>query len=180
MQPALRSPARILVGLAAAAGAFGTAAMMSAATAPTARADDFTDIISAVEGDFAAGQGQLTSAFADFGSNNVSGGLTELFSAVDNDFLSAPNNLLVGSVEALTNESITGSQALGLFDPGSFSQGLTLAESFVSTGEGYFTTAATDFAAGEYGEAALLDLFGSDYVSIVPLEELIIGAAASF
>jgi hypothetical protein len=30
------------------------------------------------------------------------------------------------------------------------------------------------------GDAALLDLFGSDYVAIVPLEELILGTAASF
>jgi hypothetical protein len=41
-----------LIGVAAAAGAFGAAAMMSAATAPTARADDFTDVINAVDGDY--------------------------------------------------------------------------------------------------------------------------------
>jgi hypothetical protein len=40
-----RSRTGVLVGLAAAAGAFGVAAMMSAATAPTARADAFTDMI---------------------------------------------------------------------------------------------------------------------------------------
>jgi hypothetical protein len=41
-----------LVGVAAAAGAFGVAVMMSAATAPTARADDFTDVISEVDADY--------------------------------------------------------------------------------------------------------------------------------
>jgi hypothetical protein len=180
MRSTLRSHARILVGLAAVAGAFGSAAMMSAATAPTARADDFSDIISAVDGDFAAGQADLTTAFADFGSNNLSGGLVELFDGVDDYVLAAPNNLLVGSVEALTNESVTDSEPLGLFLPGSFSEALTTVESFVTTGEDYLTTSATDFAAGDYGQAALLDLFGSDYVSIVPLEELILGAAVSF
>jgi hypothetical protein len=180
MQPALRSHGRILVGLAAAASAFGAAAMMSAAAAPTARADAYSDIISAVDGDFTAGQADLTNAFADFGSNNLTGGLTELFDAADDDILAAPNNLLVGSVEALTNESVTGSEPLGLFTPASFSEGLTTAESLVNTGESYLASAPTDFAAGEYGEAALLDLFGSDYVAIVPLEELILGAAASF
>jgi hypothetical protein len=180
MQPTLRSRARILVGLAAAAGAFGAAAMLSAATAPTARADDFSDIISAVDGDYAAGQAAYTDAFTDFGSNNVTAGLVELFDGVDDDVLSAPNNLLVGSLEALTNESVTGDEPFGLFQPGSFSEALTTAESLINTGESYFTTAATDFTAGDYGEAALLDLFGADYVSIVPLEDLILGAAVSF
>ena len=46
----MRSQGNIFaIGLAAAAGAFGAAAMLSAATAPTARADDFTDILSNVE-----------------------------------------------------------------------------------------------------------------------------------
>ena len=43
----------VLVGLAAAAGAFGVAAMMSAATAPTARADEFSDIVNGVEAELA-------------------------------------------------------------------------------------------------------------------------------
>ena len=71
-----RSQPGILVGLAAALGAFGAAAMMSAATAPTARADDFTDIITAVDSDYAAGQGDFTTAFADFDSNEFAPGLT--------------------------------------------------------------------------------------------------------
>ncbi len=41
---------------AANAGAFGAAAMISVATAPSARADDFSDIISAIDGDFTARQ----------------------------------------------------------------------------------------------------------------------------
>ena len=59
----MRARSRILVGLAASAGAFGAAAMMSAAAAPTAHADDITDIISAVEGDYADGQSAFTPPF---------------------------------------------------------------------------------------------------------------------
>src|SRR5271166_3881800 len=58
----------VLVGLDAAVGAVGAAAMMSAATAPTARADDFTDILNGVEGNFAAGQ-------TAFGGDDVTDGL---------------------------------------------------------------------------------------------------------
>lgn len=86
----------------------------------------------------------------------------------------------MGSVEALTNESVTGSEPFGLIAPASFSDALTSAESIFTVGETYFTNGATDFATGDYGDAALLDLFASDYVSIVPLEELLLGAAASF
>jgi hypothetical protein len=63
--------------------------------------------------------------------------------------------------------------------PATFSDGVAAAESIFNVGEGYLTNGATDFSTGDYGEAALLDLFGADYVSAVPLEELLLGAAAS-
>jgi hypothetical protein len=86
----------------------------------------------------------------------------------------------VGSVEALANESITGDQPFALIGPASFSEALNVAETTFSTGESYLTSAAADFGTADYGDAALLGLFGSDYVSIDPLEELLLGAAASF
>jgi len=46
-----RSRSGILVGLAAAVGAVGAAAMMSAVAAPTAYADTFTDLVTDVDGD---------------------------------------------------------------------------------------------------------------------------------
>jgi hypothetical protein len=48
--------AATLIGVAAAAGAFGAAALMSAATAPTARADAYSDIVADVEADLTYGQ----------------------------------------------------------------------------------------------------------------------------
>jgi hypothetical protein len=69
---AARARSRILVGLAATAGAFGAAGMMSAATAPTARADDFSDIISAIDGDYTEGSAAFSSALSDFGSADFS------------------------------------------------------------------------------------------------------------
>jgi len=69
-----RSRAAALTGVAAAAGAFGVAAMMSAASAPTARADDFTDVISGIDGDFTAGAGALTNAATDFSGGDFAPG----------------------------------------------------------------------------------------------------------
>jgi hypothetical protein len=176
----LRSRTGLLTALAAAAGAFGAAAMMTTATAPTARADVYSDIIASVDGDLTDGQAAFTTASADFASNQLANGLAALIDGFNDDALSAPANLLVGSVEALTNETITGSEGWGLSAPSSFSEALTDAETIFTEGEGYFTSAATDLAGGEYGQAVLLDSFGADFVSIVPLEELLLGAAVSF
>ena len=167
----------MLIGLAAAAGAFGVAATMSAASA---RADAYSDIIASVDGDLSYGQTAFTTASADFASNHLVNGLAELFNGVNDDVLSAPDNLLIGSVEALTNETITGSEPWGLPAPTSFSEALSSADSYITEGEGYFTTAASDLVSGDYGDAAIYDLFGADIVTIAPLEELLLGASVSF
>jgi hypothetical protein len=59
----------MLVGLGGAAGAVGVAVTMSAVSAPTARADDFTDVIATVETQIADGQVAFSAAASDFGSN---------------------------------------------------------------------------------------------------------------
>ena len=176
----MRSRSGILVGLAAAVGAFGAAVMMSAATAPTARADDLTEIVNAVDGDFADGTADFNTAFGDFSGGDVTDGLAAVFNGVNDDALSAPNNLVTGLVEALTNEGVNGAEPWSLSAEVSFSDALTTAEDDFGTGESDFTVAASNLALGGYGDAALYDLFGADFVSIVPLEELLLGVAASF
>jgi hypothetical protein len=44
---------------------------------------------------------------------------------------------------------------------------------------GEFSSAATEFAAGDYGDAAFSDAAGSDFISLLSLQELLLGAAAS-
>ena len=80
----------ILVGLAVTAGAFGAAAMMLAATAPTARADDFTDVTNVVDTDYANGQAALTAALTTFDNGHLAQGLAALFDASNDNALSAP------------------------------------------------------------------------------------------
>jgi hypothetical protein len=174
-----RSRVGILVGVGVAAGCLGVAAMMSAATAPTARADAYSDIIAAIDGDFADGQAAFTIAASDFGSNEFVPGLAALFSGVDDDLVSAPDNLLAGTVEALTNESVTGSQNLSFSAPASFADSVTAAGILVSEGEGLITDGAAFVSGGDYGDAIFIDILGGTFVSAAPLEELILGAAAS-
>jgi hypothetical protein len=176
-----RSRAATLIGVAAAAGAFGVAAMMSAATAPTARADDFTDVINSVDADYAAGQVDFTTAFTDFSSNDLALGLAALINGSNDDALSAPDNFLIGTVELLTNESVTGSIPWSFGVPADFSAALAETESILTTGETYLTTdASTAISLGDYGTAAYEYLVGADYLTVAPLDELLLGAAASF
>jgi hypothetical protein len=179
MQPILRPHARILVGLAAAAGAFGVAAVMSAASAPTARADDLTDVINAVDGDLTLGQTDFSTAFADFGGGDVNDGLAAFYAGVDNDFVSAPDNLYVGSLDLLANDPVVGSLTVSLAPESNFTTGLNVAEAFFTAGEPEFTSAATDLSAGDYAGAAYLDSLGSLY-DVLASQFLLEGVVASF
>jgi hypothetical protein len=174
-----RSRTGMLIGVAAAAGAFGVAAMISAATAPTARADDFTDVINSVDADYTAGQGDFSAAFTDFGSSDVNAGLAAFLSGVDDDFVSAPDNLYVGSVDLLANDPVTGSLAIELPPETSFASALSEAETIFTDGQSYFTNAATDLTSGDYADAAFLDSYGSLY-DVAGLQVLLEGVVASF
>jgi hypothetical protein len=174
-----RSRAATLIGVAAAAGTFGIAAMMSTATAPTARADDFTDVINSVDADFSAGQEDFSTAFTDFGGSDVNGGLAAFLSGVDNDLVAAPDNLYVGSLDLLANDPVVSPFFIGLPSETSFASGLSEAESIFTTGQNYFAEAATDLSSGDYTLAAELDSLGSLY-DIASLQILLEGVVASF
>jgi hypothetical protein len=64
--------------------------------------------------------------------------------------------------------------------PSSFSDALTNAESFIGDSGGIFASSASDLVSGDYGGAAFYGLDAAYYASIIPLEELLLGAAVSF
>ena len=173
-----RSRAGLLIGLIAAAGAFGAAAMTSAATAPAAHADDFTDVINNVDADLTAGQAEFSTAFTDFGSSNPADGLAALLSGVDDDFIAAPDSLYIGTVELATNESVTGALTFGLGPVPDFTAGLSGAEGFFTIAEGDFSAVATELAASDYGAAAFDSATGGEYLA-ASFDELILGLAGS-
>jgi hypothetical protein len=159
----------------AAMGAFSAAAMMSAVSAPTAGADDFTDIVNIVDGEFATGQGYFDLAATDFGSADVPDGLAALLSGVNNDVLATSDSILIGTVQALTNEPI---------DPLSDTFGFEVIASpnlltdFIGPfgmGESYLTAAAEALSAGAFGDGLGDVLVGSEFVSIFTPEALLVG-----
>ena len=54
------------------------------------------------------------------------------------------------------------------------------AESIFVQGENYLADASSLLSLGEYGGVAYDDLFGADYLTVLPLGELLPGAAVSF
>jgi hypothetical protein len=174
-----RSRAATLIGVAAAAGAFGVAAMMSAATAPTARADDFTDVINAIDGDFTAGQADFTTAFTDFGSSDVNDGLAALFSGVDDDFVGAPNNLLLGTAELAANDPVTGSLVVDVPSESDFTSGLNLAETLIGEAQTYSTATLTALSSGDYVSAAG-EFYDASLYDAAAVQVFLEGVVASF
>jgi hypothetical protein len=175
MRPTPRS--RLLTGLAGAAIAFGAASTLSAATA---RADDITDLLAGISGDFADGQAAFTAASADFASNEVMPGLTALFDAFDDDVIAPPANLLIGGVETLAGESVinTGLDTL-LNPPADFADGIANAQMLMTSGDAYFEQAASLLATGDIGDTVYSLFFGLDETTIDPIEEVILGSLAS-
>jgi hypothetical protein len=171
----------MLVGFAAVVGAFGAAALMSAATAPTATADDFSDIVTAVNIDYGDGQAEFATALADFHSNEVASGLTSILQGLDDDFVAAPNNLAFGTLQALEGESpLTFLFPEAVITPTSFADALTLAQGDVTQGLADLGSVAAFLSGGSYDTALVVALAGVDQSSVFALEELLLGAATSF
>jgi hypothetical protein len=169
----------LLIGVAAAAGAFVAAALLSSAGIPTARADDFTDIVTTADAELAHGQQFFDLATTDFGSADVPDGVAALVSGLDNDLIAVPDTLLIGTAEALTNEPLSDTFSFSLDFPSSFAQGLAAAENAFTLGESYLSAVAPDLGAGEYGYAFGNELLGTQETTIIPAEFLFLGGLAS-
>jgi hypothetical protein len=179
MHTTLRS--HIVLSLGAAAGAVALASLMSTATAPAARADDFTDVITAVEGDFTAGQDAFTVADGDFADSNLIGGLSALFIGVNDDLLSAPNDLIGGVIGLANNGPIDGPDPwTDPVAPTSFSDGLSEAGTYFNYGLDELQAAGTYLSDGNFDGAAIEGLFGSDWISALAPEELLLASLTSF
>jgi hypothetical protein len=92
-----KTPRAALVVLGAAVGAFAAGAMMSAATAPAARADAYSDIIADIQAEEAAANTAFANASTDFAGNDEAAGLTQLYIGLDDDLLDCSGRPPCGS-----------------------------------------------------------------------------------
>jgi hypothetical protein len=169
----------IPVGLGAAAAAFGSAAIIWAAGAPTAHADDpYADILADVQAELADGQTAFSHAATDFASGTAgeATGLTALFEGLDDDFVGVPDILHVGTVDALSNTPVIGPS---VFDftfatPATFTAAVTEAQNFYTEGNNLATTIA-GLPANDFAVTALDNALSTLYQWILPDEILTIG-----
>jgi hypothetical protein len=156
----------------------GAAAAMLVGAAPAAHADDLTDIVKVVDADYAAGQTAFTVAFTDFGNADIPHGLAQFINGVDDDFIGAPDNFFIGSVDALTNEPVYPDPLnFGIAaPPADLAAAWTEAQSDYNIGQSWLSDAATAFSAGEYATSAFDSTVGSIYSFDVPPEFLFMGA----
>ena len=165
--------------MAAMLGVFAVMATAAIVAAPAARADDpYTDLVNAVQGDFSLAQEALTLANADFGAGDVSNGLAEFYSGIDSDLLSVPDNLLQGSIAALTDVPVESAISWDL-PVTDFGDASIIASTIALVGEGDFATAASDFASGDVGDALEASVQGVQYLDVIVPEVLIIAGADS-
>jgi hypothetical protein len=119
-----------------------------------------------------------TTAFTDFGSGAFVPGLAEFFDGLDQDSLAAPDNLLLGTVEALEGDPITSTLFFNdLSDPGNFANASAEAQILFNDCEGLLANAAIALSARDYGAGTYDELVGSAYAFVLPLEEVLLGAA---
>lgn len=163
--------------MAALMGAFAAATMT--ATAPAAHADDpFTDLVNAVQGDFALGQEAFTLANTDFGAGDAADGLAAFYAGADDDVISVPNSLLQGTLAALTGEQVGSSVSWTIPAPADFNDAIIVAPALALIAEGDLHTAAIDLAGGDIAGALDAYLTGSEYLDVVVPELFVVGTAA--
>jgi hypothetical protein len=173
-----RSRTGILVSLAAAVGAFGAAAMMAAATAPAARADDYTEIVANVDALLGVGQNAFALAETDLASSEVPAGLTSFINGVYDDTVGVPDSALLGTLQAIAGDAIEGPSNFDFnYDtaPANFADAVAEAQGTFQLGEDYFRNAATDLFSGDFVDAVREAEFGSIDAFDQPAQLLFIG-----
>jgi hypothetical protein len=178
-----KSSRAALVGLSTVAGAFAAAAMMSMASAPTAHADDMSEILANVtaEEGYASAAFQLAeSDFSTGGESGIANGLTEYFVGLDDETAGIADQIHTGLIDALYQ------QPVGPADTFEFSittptiaDYVTEAQNYYNTGMTDLTTYANDFTAGEVAQGVPFQDLGAIDIGGIPSEVEFVGTVES-
>ena len=168
----------VLVGLSAATGAFAAAAMISAATAPTAHADDFSDILADIQAEQAAASTAFSDADADFdkGLTGVANGLAEYFVGLDDDTAGVADDIHVGLLDYLYGQPVIPASTFefSITTP-TIADYVAEAQSVYTTGMTDLTTYANDVSIGEYAQGAPFQDLGAIDIGELPFQIEVIG-----
>jgi hypothetical protein len=86
-------------------------------------------------------------------SLEVAQGLLNLFVAVDDDGVVAPDNVLVGLTDALSGQPLTEILPTDLDLPTTYAEGLAEAQSLMGSAATEFAAASAALSAGDFGQA---------------------------
>jgi len=168
------------LGLGAAVGAFAVATMISAAVAPTARADAYSDILA----DIQAEQADASTAFANAATDgyHTAAGLTQLYIGLDDDIFGVSDDLHVGLIDALTNTPVIPSSEFdfSFAPPTSYAEAVTEAQTYYADGTA-LTNIIDGLPSSDYGLIALdNDLSAFDQLIVPDQIEEIAGLVYGF
>jgi hypothetical protein len=164
-----------LVGAAAAA-----VAIMAAAFAPTARADDFSDIVTDVNAVLGAGSTDLSAAATDFSAADYGDGLAKTVFGLD-DFLISPEEVsLVGGFDALTGSPVLPVDSFEwpgptFVAPTDLIDTLQDAYNYAGYGATDLTNAVTELVSGDPADSLLTAVGGLDALLVGAPEILGVG-----
>ena len=178
MQLSFRSQATAgfaLVGTAAAG-----VAILAGAFAPTARADDFSEIVTDLDAVLGAGSADLTAAATDFSAADYGDGLAKTVFGLD-DFLISPEEVsLVGGFDALTGSPVLPADSFEwpgptFVAPTDLIDTLQAAYNYAGYGATDLTNAVTELAKGDPADSLINAVAGLDALLVGDPEVLGIG-----
>jgi hypothetical protein len=175
---------RIVVGLGAAAGGLLFAALGQLAGAPSARADNITDVIDSIQATDAVGQDLLSDAATVFSGGDVPDGLAAEFTGLDDILFNAQGDLYVNGYAAL--QGIDGPYSYQTFGDLPVPTDLTATSAdvtqFFDYAQSSLTAAATDFGTGDLGNGlaqltdATEDWVAASQIEFIGLTDTLLGS----
>jgi hypothetical protein len=168
------------VGFALVGSAAAAAAILAAAFAPTARADDFSDIVTDLDAVLGAGSADLTAAATDFSAADYGDGLALTVFGLD-DFLISPEEVsLVGGLDALTGSPVLPVDSFEwpgptFVAPTDLIDTLQAVYNYAGYGATDLTNAVTEIVSGDPADSLLNAIGGVDVLLVGAPEILSIG-----
>jgi len=167
-------------GFALVGSAVAAAAILVAAFAPTARADDFSDIVTDLDAVLGAGSADLTAAATDFSAADYGDGLALTVFGLD-DFLISPEEVsLVGGFDALTGSPVLPVDSFEwpgptFVAPTDLIDTLQAVYNYAGYGATDLTNAVTELVSGDSADSLLNAVGGVDVLLVGAPEILSIG-----
>lgn len=151
--------------------------------APIAHADDFSTIIDNIQAAETLGQADLSDAAGAFEAGNFPTGLEDTFLGLDDTTITPADWLLQGGVAEATGGTLPASNLFDfddvLFVPANYSDAVGDVSTLSTIGEGFLSSAADAFTAGDVSTGVFDALTGTDLLAVVDPELLALGLASS-